>query len=290
MTEAFVTTTTEAWSVSDRAGTDHSLQNYCTNIVTWGGDKQKPPPLRGANVTVPFIPGSVGRNKVPDERIVSLTMWVLGANPDGSLPAPGTTRRALFNQNWRRLVRLLWNQGEPFTLTKRFYDETGVLRTAKAVAEYSAGLAPAMTGEQRADVAVDLKLADPFFYGPAVSIALDTAAAASAAVTILGDYPCRAVTIAGTAGAAGVVNPSVSVPTDVPIQSLTMQANVAAGAQLSIDTKIRQARYGASSALAVMAHQGGPDWLRLRPGAQTVQFGRTSGDWSGTLQYTPVWI
>lgn len=148
------------WSVDGE-----SLQTYAYNIQTWGGDAQGVPPLRGDDVTVPFAEGELWQEKVPGARTISFNMWVVGANPDGSLPTEGSSRE-LFERNWRKLRALFWNPRKQITLTKRFKDwNTGQIVSASAKAQFASGLQPTMNGTQRAQFTVQLKLTDPFFYG-----------------------------------------------------------------------------------------------------------------------------
>ena len=40
------------------------------------------PPLRGSNITVPYRPGTIFRQKLADQRQIDLVMWVTGVDPD----------------------------------------------------------------------------------------------------------------------------------------------------------------------------------------------------------------
>lgn len=150
-----------------------SLQTYAYNIETWGGDAQSPPPLRGGDTVIPYAVGETYHRKVPGARTISFGMWVVGANKDGSIPQGGSSRK-LFEENWRKLRSLLWNPNRQIELTKRFKDwTTGQMVEATAKAEFAGGLAPTMNGTQRAVFTVQLRLADPFFYGKEKTVSIN---------------------------------------------------------------------------------------------------------------------
>ena len=55
-----------------------SLQTMVQNLKTWGGSREAPPPVRGSDVAVPYMPGEVWLAKVPDARTITLDGWVVG--------------------------------------------------------------------------------------------------------------------------------------------------------------------------------------------------------------------
>src|SRR5690606_13429477 len=119
--DPFEHVTTEAfWSIDDVP-----LNTFAWNITTLGDSRQAPPPLRGEDILVPYRVGRVATTRVPDSRVITLGMWVIGATEDGNPPTNETARRR-FELNWRKLRALLWRTNE-FTLTKRFRDEAGNL-------------------------------------------------------------------------------------------------------------------------------------------------------------------
>lgn len=151
-----------------------SLQTYAHNIVSWGGDREAPPSLRGGDLTIPYAPGRTWLPRTPDSRTVTLGMWVTGANPDGTIPADGD-QRALFEKNWKALRRLLWTPRRQISITKRFRlfgDST--IHTATAKGQFVSGLNPTMNGAMRAAFTVDILLSDPYFYGEPIELELSS--------------------------------------------------------------------------------------------------------------------
>lgn len=166
------------------------LQTYAFNITTLGGSRMAPPPLRGTNVAVPFRPGSTWQPRIPDSRTITLAMWVIGAEKDGSIPE-NRDLQFKFKQNWRELTKLLWKPKKELTLSKKIwipevelvaanapfvmYPEYQGYRqlTVEAKATFAGGLEPTMTGNARATFMVDLLLSDPYFYGDPITHSFD---------------------------------------------------------------------------------------------------------------------
>lgn len=164
-----------AWSIDGVP-----LSTFCWDIKTRGGSRAKPPPLRGADSTIPYAPGQLDGGRVPDARQVDLQMWITGAAQDGQVIDSGA-----FDRNWRALVGLCWNPDRPVSLTKRFRDTDGQLVQATALARYADGLEPDMTGPARADFTVTFLLADPFYYRDWQSLLIP--APSTRTVTVPGD-------------------------------------------------------------------------------------------------------
>jgi len=162
------------------------LQTYAYNITTLGGSRMSPPPLRGTNINVPFRPGTTWQPRIPDSRTITLAMWVLGCNTDGSLPEDRDLQFK-FKRNWRELTQLLWKPKRELTLSKKIWvPETELVQanapfvmypeyqgyrqlTVHAKATFVGGLEPEMTGNSRATFMVDLLLSDPYFYGDPIT-------------------------------------------------------------------------------------------------------------------------
>src|SRR5688500_1242613 len=158
------TTHEEYWEVD---GVD--IGNYAFNIKTLGG-RSGVPPLRGDNYPVAYHRGKRYRTKVADERTLTLAMWVIGAEENGTIPATDTLRRAAFNENWRKLQRMFFKEGT-IQLTKRLRFDAGVL-SATATAELVGTMEPDFSQRLTAHFVVDLLLNDPFFYAPTTTVAL----------------------------------------------------------------------------------------------------------------------
>lgn len=158
--------TAEYWDID---GT--SLNTYARNIQSWGEDRISPPPQRGDNPTIAYRPARRFVPQIPDERVITLGMWVLPFDSDGN-PLSGDPRGA-FNQNWRDLMDLLYRPWTEFDLTKRWIADTaGTVKSATARATYAGGLEPEMMGRFAARFTVDLLLTDPYFYDTEQSAAI----------------------------------------------------------------------------------------------------------------------
>lgn len=290
-----------------------SLQTYATNIATLGGDRLAPPPLRGDDIVVPYRPGSVYVPKVVDKRIITLGMWVIGANPDGSIPTNESGRRT-FDRNWRALVKLLWTPRKQITLTKRFWVPTAdlvaggmslvglpqdglwTLIEATAKASFAGGLVPTMGGPSRAAFTIDLLLCDPYFYGTALTVPFSTSVVAPApgplrTIQVLGDDRTTAISFA------------FSGPLTSPKFTLTNYENapwfryatlIAAGDSATVDVKAFSAKHTASLTTYASSgnaqHYGDRFWFFLDPGSSALALSVQEGTGTGTLTYSPVYL
>lgn len=166
--------TTEYWSIQYGSDPAVSLHQYGWSIATVGGGRYALPPRRGANLVMPYRPGSIHVYKQPAERPMTLVMWVTGMDPaTGAAPAHGD-QRLQWNDSWDTLRRLLWKvSGQMFNLNRRWWlsDDNGTpqLLTATAQAEMVGTMEPTMTGRTRADFAMELLLPDPYFYGSTIT-------------------------------------------------------------------------------------------------------------------------
>lgn len=264
MTEVY--STDEWWGV----GTV-SLQNYAFNIATLGGSRLAPPPLRGADILVPYRPGQVALPRIPDARTITLGMWVQGCNEDGSAPTAGQTNYSQFMYNWRKLRSLLWQPSAEFSLTKRFYNDAGTLVTATAKARFAGGLEPVMMGEAHGVFTVDLLLADPFFYG--VPVTQVFSANTTHTLVVPGDYMTFAITLVMAMGAR-FTNMSLS-------PYVWCQLSQAG----TVDVKDFVVT-NTGSADGLLTHGGASQWFVLNPGSNTIILVGSAS----TLTYQPVYI
>lgn len=268
---------------------DVPLTTYAYGIKSIGGSRIAPPPMRGENLKIPFSPGQRFMRKVPDSRIISLDMWVLGADPDGTI-----RDTAKFDYNWHQLVQLLYRPDVEFPLTKRFRAGTDdTLTTATALAQFQQGLNPSMTGRKRAEFSVDLFLADPFFYSAAQTIDFGPLPGTnlSRTFTVAGDYSTRAIDfhVEGP-----VTSPMWTNSTSSP--STWCRYNTVVNDGDSLDIDVTQFKATATVAgvqkksAGYMQHSGSHFWMELEPGTATVAFSAASGTGISSMTYQPVWL
>lgn len=266
-----------------------SLQTLAWNVSTWGGNLQSPPPLRGSDVVIPYVPGATLMPRVPDSRTVTLEMWVIGADTNGKIPT-GETMRAEFEKNFKRLRDLFWNQGKPISLTKRWKEYgSAVVKSATAQAVYAGGFEPQMNGSQRASFSVDLFLADPFFYGPEEDIDFSATATSNNTVDILGDYETDAISIAfeGVRNNVRLTNITESVYVNV-------NSALAAGATLTLSVRGYSATLSNGgvneNVVRNVTYLGHVRWFVLSPGSQSLSLSSTSGTGPATITYKPKYL
>jgi hypothetical protein len=162
---SFAYTPAEAWSWNGVP-----LNQPYWNITTFGGSRSGIPTLRGQDVEVPYRAGQAWRAKFPDERTISLTMWMDGSG--SSAGWPGTDARLAFNNNWQRLRQAFFTRGAGGSvqgeLTRNWFLTQGgsnQLVTSTAMAEIAGSMDLTMNGRTGAAFTVDLLLSDPYFYG-----------------------------------------------------------------------------------------------------------------------------
>lgn len=285
-----IVTTSEYWSVLGPDGVDHPLSTPAYNIDTWGDDRQKPPAFRGDNPIVPLVPGASWVSKVADQKTITLAGWVIGES-DSGLNIPSAQKKQKFHDNWTNLRSWLAQAGQ-FTVTKRWTDTTGTFRTATAQAEFAGGLAPAAFSPSGARFTVDLRLADPYFYGTAVAVAFDTSVTGTYHPTILGDALCRKITMSAASKPTTntLTNPRIDVSTTSPACYWYLNEVVPVSTALVIDFGQQAAAVGANNHGLFVVHAGFTDWLILNPGASTIVFSSGANNWSGTLTYVPTYF
>lgn len=274
--------TTETFWTADGV----SLQTLAQNIETLGG-RDAPPPYRGEDITVPYSVGQTWVPKVPDSRIIPLGMWVRGATAAGLIPTGGSAQRDMYDDNWRALRNLLWAPGRQFDLGKKIKVD-GLLKSVVARAEYNGGLETSMINRTAAKFAVDLKLADPYFYD--TTYTNFTLAAGDQTITLPGDAPTTNLflTIDGAR-------------TNVVVQNKTLNIQVeyidtlAVGAKAELDIRNYSAKttpVGTPTykSTGKVRHSGAPQWLVLAPGANVINLTSTAGTGAVVLQGKGAWL
>lgn len=303
-----VNTTETYWSVDGV-----SLQTYAMNIKTLGGDRLAPPPLRGDDITVPYAAGTVWVPKVVDARTITLGMWILGAEDDGTAPL-GSDARRKFDANWRALVKLLWKPRQQFTLTKRFWVPSAelvaggmslsglptiagwTLIEAQAKASFAGGLSPTMTGPTRADFTVDLLLSDPYFYSAPITVDFSTSTLPEdpgpvRAINVLGDARTTAINfeLDGPLTTARFTQPQITNAPWIQYGSVVADGDTAS-ISVSDFSAVHVDSLATYKSSGYVQHFGDRAWFFLDPGPTTVRLSVQEGTGAATLSYRPVWL
>lgn len=290
-----------------------SLQTYAFNITTLGDDRMAPPSTRGDDITVPYVPGTKFIPKVANNRVITLGMWVIGADENGNIRNDENSRRT-FDRNWRKLRNLLWNPRKQFTLTKRFWIETaelvaaGVnvsglptdgswsLYSASAKGSFAGGLSPDMGGPSRAAFTVDILLSDPYFYSAPVTVPFSMQTGGSnpgptKTVTILGDERTTDIRFDLVGPLDAVRFSNLDEDPDLWIQYST---SIADGDEAYITVKNFRARHTEAAleytSSGYVDHFGDQFWFYADPGLNTVAMTAQSGTGTAVLTYSPAWI
>jgi len=290
-----------------------SLQTFAFNITTLGGDRLAPPPVRGEDIRVPYMPGTVFVERVPDQRIITLGMWVIGANEDGSIPTDEKSRRT-FDRNWRMLRRLLWTPRRQFTLTKRFWlldadlvaggvdtsamtkDGDWTLFEASAKGTYAGGLTPTMNGAARAVFTVDILLSDPFFYSDVIEVEFSTQVGGSnpgpeQTIQVLGDDRTMWIEadFEGPLTSPRIVNESV--PQELWMRYATeIPDDEMATVRVHDFTATHYPSGDPYKSAGFVQHAGDKFWLYLEPGETDLTLDAQAGTGTALLRYRPAWM
>lgn len=127
-----------------------NMNSLAFNIVAKTG-RYAIPAVRGDNIVVP---GERGQTFVPNKPVDmgqwTLTMWVLGCMPDGTVPIWAEQRR-IFERNYAQLLQQVTPQAAPVTL--HVWQADGSIRTATAVLD-GATDPTLMMGGRRAEIAL----------------------------------------------------------------------------------------------------------------------------------------
>jgi hypothetical protein len=312
--------TEEFWSVDGV-----SLHQYGWAVTTVGGSRYDLPPRRGSNMPIAYRPGQVHRNKLPDARVITLVMFMVGADP-GTGPAIGSSltladERVQWNDNWdflRRLVYKNYLSSNRVTLTRRWRltaptfptSRTGDnviagdpgtpasgadrILTASTYAEMTANMAPTMTGRTRSDFQLDFTMADPFFYGNTVEVTLSPGQTAY----VWNDGHDVAAHAGLTVDFNGpVVNPTLTNLSTSPDSSVTYKSNMLNGYTVSLNV----GRYSATAhptgrttpvgnRIAYVTNSGARMWFNLLPGANKIQYTTSSGSGTCVLRFQPPYV
>lgn len=274
-----VNTTDVFWSVNGV-----SLQTLGFNISTRGG--HEPPPLRGDDTLIAYRVGKQLNDRIPDSRTLPFKMWAIGMTEDGLVGTFGP--RAEYEKNYKKIRDLIWNQGRPIQLTKRWKDYgSGTVKTATGTAIYEGGLGETMNGPARATFGFDVFMADPFFYGADETVNFTATSSSTQNITVLGDYQTTLVklTVNGARNNFRLTNVTEG-------HYVNVNFDLAAGLVISIDVDQWTAtRTGAAAnVIKTVTHFGHKHWLSLRPGAQQLTLSSTTGTGSAVLTYKPRWL
>lgn len=243
-----------------------SLHTEAWSVRTHGGRRTVPTARRGDDVVVPFRHGRIRTNKFRDSQIISVSMWLVAMNENGTRDATMTMEQKR-EQNWRKILNAVDVDGT-YDLTKRWW-EGGVVKAATATAEFSDGLIPTVEGAHRYTFTIEWELSDPFFYSAVAAQPID------GSVDVLGEVETDHVLLTLTNG----TNPRVTFP-----GGNWVQYNGSPGATpVTIDLSTGLAMRGGLYVNGLISRNTAfGAWPTLRPGTQAVTL---TGGGTGTLAH-----
>jgi len=268
-TPSFAYAPGEAWYWNGLA-----LNQPYWNIATFGGSRSGIPTLRGQDVPVPYRAGQSWRAKYPDERTVSLTMWLDGSGSSAQ-GWPAADPHLAFNQNWQQLRAAFFTRGAAGSVQGQLQRNwwltqsgTNKLVTSTAMAEIAGSMDLTMNGRTGAAFTCDLLLSDPYFYGAQQSQACTGTGGTT--VTNLGEG------VAGEGFPSSVATFSVqcSAPCTVTNATAGISFTLASGPSYPVTVDVLNGLItdnAGASAAGKFSHVGSRLWMCLLSGANTIQ-------------------
>lgn len=235
-----------------------SLDSYAFMLTDLSGALSTPP-RRGSNVAVPGRHGVIRTRKRFDAAEIVLPLWIVGANPDGSIPEDATEAETLF-ANRDALLRLL--HADPLVLAYTRPDGS----TRQARAELTEVLDFTRIGVRaEAKVSVALTLYDGFWFdADPVSQTITGASGTTAELTAFAGATAPMADLV-LVFQGPVNNPQLNFGDGY----VKYNGVVSAGRQLVIDTAVWQVNPGTGSVwspdLRQVEYAPGPRWLELDP-------------------------
>lgn len=271
-------TTTETVSVDGVV-----LNTLGYNLTTLTG-RSGIPPRRGENVEVAYRQGRYWVAKSFDQRQETWSMFIVGADVNGLVPAQGA--RAQFNENLRLLKGMFGVRQRLLTLEKKLELVSGLV-TLSAAAECVNTLDPSsMAGGTRAVFSADLVFPDPFWYRPQI---IESIGSAGATVTHPGNVEATKMTIRFI---GPLTNPQLTNTTRSPEVWVSYAGSVLAGQTIEIDTEAFTAVLGGGvNLVGNIRHEGSVWWMELLPGANVMTLTNSAGGALGAgtveIEYQP---
>jgi hypothetical protein len=181
-------------------GTPLSTSYY--NVATFGGSRFGIPTLRGQDYQVPYRTGQLYRQKMPDERTITLNIWT-DSQMSGNQSYPAADPRRAVNDNFQALRAMFFTRNALGStqgiLTRNWYltvSGTPTMVSTAAMAEIAGSMDPTMNGRLSMAFSVDLLLSCPYFHGPGRT---QTVTTSGGTITALGEGvvgECFATTVA----------------------------------------------------------------------------------------------
>ncbi len=265
-----------------------SLNQYGWSITTIGGPRFNLPGRRGDNLQYAYTPGAIWRPKLAESRTISLAFFLTGMDPATGQATGDQILR--WNDSWDFLRRLVWRvEAKQFALTRRqrlTIDGTEQLLVTTGLAEMANTMEPTMTGRTRADFAMDLLMADPYFYGPVQQVAIPV----GQPVTVHNpgmdavSFKHFTITVTGPANNVKIANLTFG-----PNHYLQWASSVSSGQSLILDCENFTATVN-GNAVPGPTVVGSRRWMNLLPGNNLISFTTNSGGGSAKLTFQAPYV
>lgn len=243
---------TQAWNITTKTG-----RNTVSNF-------------RGDDISVPGVSGQTFvPNKPLDSGSYTLTGWVLGIHPDGTVPPNATAQRVVWQKNYETILRACLNSAAPVTVYSWLPD--GSVRQTSATLVGNSPDPTLQFGGRRAEVSLVFEVLPGMWQDVMSTTITGTASAAwsnqSLALTALanGTAPIEdsVITVTGP-----ITNPTVS--NTVTNTSITYTGTVPSGQTWVIDCGAWTSKVNGVSVLSSTTHSGHARFVVIDPGPTNV--------------------
>lgn len=242
------------------------------------------PPLRGQNTLIPSILGRRHAGKRFDEKRLTLALFVNSLNTAGTVTEPTNTRQARANLD---ALYAVFGDHTPGALVRVMPDASERTAIAEVV---SVGDIDNDYGGEALGIVVDFLLADPHFYGAAIT---ETQA-------ISGSPTNFSITHPGTVATHRPVLTFTGPISNPRLANLTLDSGglfyvealvtVGSGKLLVIDCDHWTALNDGVNAIGSVRHSGAFEFFRLVPGVNSLRVASTSPGGSLSLVYAPPYL
>jgi hypothetical protein len=255
-----------------------SLHTFNRAVASFGGNRYVPVTKRGEDVTIPFHRGQTYRPKERNPQALTLSMWSLPLNEDGTVDDTLSLDQKQ-HENWNQILRALDVDGQ-YPIVKRWWQD-GEVVSATGYGETLGGLEPTVDGGHRLTFDVEILMSDPYFYGPWTT--LQTASSLS---PVAGDVPTNRVRLVLPSGASSPRITFPQRPEDPSGVRNWIEFDGTPTSDITIDCFFATAKNVSNQYVngKVRRNPKFPAWPTLRPGDQALT---VSG--GGQVQYQPAY-
>lgn len=239
-----------------------SLSNYAFNIESIDYATAEP---RAKGTTIPQRNGILPRfNSSYESSEIALKMWVLGCEPDGTIPSTFSARRKLFDRNLQTLLQLMTGQNGLSYLAKigNFNNNTDTVKYAQVINTASTPVTT-MMARQRAEITFTFTVVEAFWSSAQVFSENSTASSTLPQILNLSGMGSAPVDDALVTIYGPVSSPIITC--DASGSWVKYNGNLTAGQSLVLNVDTYQATINGVPVNQNISHGGHAKWVYIPP-------------------------